>query len=436
MDDAGLMSDGDDGTRRSTVTEARALVVGAGPAGLVAAEHLATTGVSVTVIDQMPSPGRKFLLAGRGGLNLTHSEPLAAFLSRYGAVDDRLLRAIDAFDPSALRAWADGLGEPTFVGTSGRVFPESLRANGLLRSWLARLETLGVTIRTGVRWHGWAERTGNGDDGSGGAGAVHELEVVATGDTELLAPDAVILALGGASWPTVGSDGKWVQTLRSNGLAVSDLRASNCGIDVAWTQVFADRFAGEPIKNIALMVGGRTVRGELMVTEHGLEGGAVYALSRELRGALDAGGTAVIHVDLRPDLSVDALVDRLGRRRSKESLSTTLQRSLGLAPVAAGLLRESTGNDLPGDPAALAALVRSVPVRVDGMAPLERAISTAGGLQFDQLDEHMMIRSRPGTFVAGEMLDWDAPTGGYLLQASFATGVAAATGAIEWLATQ
>ena len=392
----------------------------------MAAERLAAAGSSVTVVEQMPSPGRKFLLAGRGGLNLTHSEPLPAFLERYGAVDDRLVRAIEAFDPSTLRAWAEDLGQPTFVGTSGRVFPESLRANDLLRAWLARLGALGIRIRTGVRWCGWSE------------GGVAQLEVVATGATELVRPDATILALGGASWPNVGADGAWVETLRGAGVAVADVRASNCGVDVAWTPVFSERFAGQPIKNVALTAGDRTVRGELMVTEHGLEGGAVYALSRELRALLDDGsagdgGSGTVRVDLRPDLGIDVLGERLGRRRVKESLSTSLQRSVGLPPVAVGLLREATGNELPGEPGALAALIRSVPVRVGGLAPLERAISTAGGLRFDQLDDHLMLVSRPGTFVAGEMLDWDAPTGGYLLQASFATGVAAAEGAVGWL---
>ena len=383
----------------------------------------------------MPSPARKLLLAGRGGLNLTHSEPLEDLLARYGAADDRLRRAVEAFDPTALRNWADSLGEPTFVGTSGRVFPESLRANGLLRAWIARLTSVGVQIRTGVRWRGWS-------DGGG-----HDLEVVATGERESLHPDVAILALGGASWPKVGSDGEWAPMLRSDGIDVTELRASNCGVDVAWTAVFVERFAGEPIKNVALTVGDRTVRGELMVTEHGLEGGAVYALSRELRSALAGsgrdgtsrsalgveGGSAVVHVDLRPDLSIDALAARLGRRRAKESTSTSLRRSVGLPPVAVGLLREATANELPADPSALAALIRAVPVRVDGLAPLARAISTAGGVCFDELDERMMLRSRPGTFVAGEMLDWDAPTGGYLLQASFATGIAAAEGALGWL---
>lgn len=399
---------------------ATALVVGGGPAGLLAAERLAGAGVSVTVVEQMPSPGRKLLLAGRGGLNLTHSEPLPAFLARYGDADRRLVAAVEAFGPGALRAWAEGLGEPTFVGTSGRVFPESLRSNDLLRAWHERLSSLGVVIRTGIQWCGWS-------------GDSHELRTVATGAVESVRPDVVVLALGGASWPKVGSDGRWVATLRAAEVAVTDLRASNCGIDVAWSAVFADRFAGEPVKNVALTVRGRTVRGELMVTEHGLEGGAVYALSRELRDSLDGSGSVLVHVDLRPDLDVEAIADRLGRRRAKESMSTSLQRSVGLPPVAVGLLREGVANRLPGDAAALAELVRSVPLRVDGLAPLERAISTAGGVRFDQLDGNLMLRARPGTFVAGEMLDWDAPTGGYLLQASFATGMAAAEGALAWI---
>lgn len=379
----------------------------------MAAEVLASAGVAVTVYEAMPSVGRKFLLAGRGGLNLTHSEPLDTFLSRYGPAAPRLRAAIEAFAPEDLRSWSADLGEPTFVGTSGRVFPESFRANRLLDAWLERLAGLGVELRTGVRWLGWD------DDGRlrlvGSDGVEHRVQAEAT-----------ILALGGASWPSTGSDGSWAAVLAEDGVAVTPLRPANSGVEVRWTSVFADRFAGTPIKNVALRCGDESTRGELMVTEHGLEGGAVYALTRSLHDALDQRRGTTAHVDLLPDLPPSAVSERLGRRRPKDSRSTALRRHLGLAPVAVGLLREATGNELPADDDALASLVKEVPIRVVGSAPLDRAISTAGGVSFDELDEHFMLRRRPGTYVVGEMLDGEAPTGGYLLQATFSTAVAAA----------
>jgi uncharacterized flavoprotein (TIGR03862 family) len=379
----------------------------------MAAEVLASAGVAVTVYEAMPSVGRKFLLAGRGGLNLTHSEPLDTLLSRYGPAAPRLRTAIEAFAPEDLRSWCADLGEPTFVGTSGRVFPESFRANRLLDAWLERLAGSGVELRTGVRWLGWD------DDGRlrliGSDGVEHRVQAEAT-----------ILALGGASWPSTGSDGSWAAVLAEDGVAVTALRPANSGVEVRWTSVFVDRFAGTPVKNVALRCGDESTRGELMVTEHGLEGGAVYALTRGLHDELDRAGDTLLHVDLAPDLDVAGVLTRLDRRRPKDSRSTALRRHLGLAPVAVGLLREATGNELPADDDALASLVKEVPIRVVGSAPLDRAISTAGGVSFDELDEHFMLRRRPGTYVVGEMLDGEAPTGGYLLQATFSTAVAAA----------
>ncbi|GEL93685.1 NAD(P)/FAD-dependent oxidoreductase [Cellulomonas composti] len=398
-----------------------AIVVGAGPAGLIAAETLARAGVSVTVLDRMPSPGRKFLLAGHGGLNLTHSEPRERFLSRYGPSADRLAPMLDVFGPDDLRAWCTGLGEATFVGTSGRVFPQAFRANPLFRAWLRRLDELGVTLRTRQRWVGWS------DDG-----ALRFMD--AAGDEHEVRADATVLALGGASWPRLGSDGTWAATLDARGVAVTRLRAANVGVRVDWTARHAERFAGVPLKSVALSVAGEpgSVRGDAMVTATGLEGGPVYALGVPIRSALDA-GRCVLHVDLRPDLGADEVARRLAVRRPRDSGSSWLRRTLGLDPVAISLVREAGGGALPDDPTTTAELVRAVPVVVTATMPIDRAISTAGGVAWDEVDASLMLRRLPGTFVAGEMIDWEAPTGGYLLQASFATGVVAARGVLAWL---
>lgn len=396
-----------------------ASVVGAGPAGLIAAETLARAGLDVVVIEAMPAVGRKFLLAGRGGLNLTHSESLDRFLTRYGDAPDVLLEAVRRFPPRSLRNWCDDLGEQTFVGSSGRVFPRTFRANRLLDSWLERLHSLGVVIRVGTAWTGWGESDA-------------DLLITTNGSTSKLTADVAVLALGGGSWPTTGSDGRWMTLMDEVGVAVDPFRASNCGLDVAWTEVFAERFAGTAVKNVSVTCAETTVRGELMITEHGLEGGGAYSLSMVVREALARAGAAELIVDLRPDLSVKGLAERLGRGRSGSSLSTVLTRQGGLAPVAVGLMRESTGNTLAPDPVALAKLAKCMTLTVTGTAPLHRAISSVGGVGFDQVDDSLMLRARPGVFVAGEMLDWDAPTGGYLLQGCFATGVAAAEGAIAW----
>ncbi len=401
-----------------------ASVIGGGPAGLIAAEVLARAGVSVTVYDRMPSVGRKFLLAGHGGLNITHSEDRDRLLARYGTSAGRLAPMLATFGPQDLRDWCAGLGEPTFIGSSGRVFPQAFRATPLFRAWLARLGELGVRIETRQRWTGWA------DDG----GALRLVDADAV--TRDVSSDVTVFALGGASWPRLGSDGGWVAPFSALGVAVTPLRAANVGVQVEWTDVFEDRFAGAPLKNVGLTVRGRpvpTVRGDAMVTRTGLEGGPVYAIGAAIREALDADGTCVVEVDLRPDLDVDQLADRLTHRRLKDSVSTWLRRSIGLVPVAIALLRESREDALPNDAAAAAALVKAVPVAVVGTMPIERAISTAGGIAWSEVDESLMLRALPGTFVAGEMLDWEAPTGGYLLQASFSTGVVAARGALARL---
>ena len=394
-------------------------VVGGGPGGLMAAQVLADAGRSVTVYERMPSVGRKFLLAGRGGLNLTHTESLERFLDRYGSARARLAPAIGAFGPADLRAWAEDLGETTFVGSSGRVFPTALRATPLLRSWLRRLAELGVVVRTGLSWDGWeADGTLRFSDRDGAI--VHERA------------DATVLALGGASWPRTGSDGAWVPVLEDRGVSVTRLRPANCGFSVAWSAPFRDRFAGTPVKNARLAFGPFTSRGDAMITASGIEGGPVYALAAHLRDALDVGRSTSIVLDLLPDVTGGELTARLRRGRPRDSLSSALGRA-GLAPVGIGLLREATGNALVADPAALSALAKAVPVYLVGPQPLGRAISTAGGVALDELDDGYMLRRRPGTFLAGEMLDWEAPTGGYLLQATFSTAVAAARGALSWL---
>lgn len=394
-------------------------VVGAGPAGLMAAEVMAQGGARVTVFDRMPAAGRKFLLAGRGGLNLTHSEPLDAFLGRYGAATPQLRAAIEAFPPEKLRAWCEALGQETFVGSSGRVFPRSLKASPLLRAWLRRLDAAGVVFKPRHCWTGWA------DDGA--------LTFETPSGVVTEPAGATVLALGGASWPRLGSDGSWAEIMSRAGVGMTPLRPANAGVLVSWSNVFRDRFEGMPLKRIALSLGGQTVRSEALVTRGGLEGGGIYALSVPIRAAIDATSKAMLHIDLRPDITVEALTMKLGAPRGKQSLSTFLRKAASLAPAAIGLLQESQAGKLSAlPPDALAELIKAVPVRLTGVADIAKAISTAGGIAFDAIDAQFMLRKKPGTFVAGEMLDWEAPTGGYLLQACFATGVAAGQGALRW----
>lgn len=392
-------------------------VIGAGPAGLMAAERLAQAGLRVTVHERMPSVARKFLMAGRGGLNLTHSEAAERFLSRYGPARNRVAGWLDAFPQADLIAWAEALGQQTFVGSSGRVFPRAMKASPLLRAWLRRLAGLGVEFRTRSRWTGWRD------------GAL----VFETPHGERLEwPDAVVLALGGASWPRLGADGAWADLLAAEGVALAPLRPANAGIDIAWSPVFRARFAGAPLKTLALSHDARTVRGEALVTAYGLEGGAVYALFPALREAIARDGVATITLDLKPDLDAAALAQRLSRPRGKASLSNHLRKAAGLDPVAIGLAREA--GPLPDAPETLAARIKAVPLAVTDVQGLARAISTAGGVALDAVDNRLMLEARPGVFVAGEMLDWEAPTGGYLLQACFGSGVVAARGVAEWLA--
>jgi len=399
----------------------RVAVIGAGPAGLMAAEVLAEAGASVTVYDRMPSVGRKLLMAGRGGLNLTHSEPMGPFLARYGAAQAWLAPMIEAFPPAALTAWAEALGQETFVGSSGRVFPKALKASPLLRAWLARLAAQGVEIRPRHEWLGWDAK-----------GALR----FATPDGKTTAkPDATILALGGASWPKLGSAGGWAPMLAKAGAEVTPLRAANAGFEVAWSEMFRDRFPGQPLKGVALTFGGQRVRGEAMVTKHGLEGGGIYALSAGIREALAAGKTAQLWLDLRPDLKAPALAARIALAPADQSVSNRLRKALHMTPLETNLLREAHGKDLPSDPEALAQAIKGAPLTLGAMRPIARAISTAGGVAASAVDADLMLTARPGVFVAGEMLDWEAPTGGYLLQACFATGVAAAKGALKFAAS-
>ncbi len=401
-------------------------IIGAGPAGLMAAERLARAGVAVVVHEAMPSVARKFLMAGRGGLNLTHSEEIEPFVGRYGAAAGTVGAWLERFSPTHLIGWAEGLGQATFTGSSGRVFPRAMKASPLLRAWLGRLAELGVEVRTRSRLTGPGLR--RDDDRREWVFQTPEGERIET-------PDAVVLALGGASWPRLGSDGGWREWLEAEGVAVEAFRPSNVGFDVAWSDVFADRFSGQPLKPVALTHGERTVRGEAMVTRYGLEGGAVYALSAGLREAIERDGTAALTVDLRPDLTVEALAGRLARPRGKDSATNWLRKVAGLSPVAVGLLREIPG-ELPVGADKLAKRIKAVRLTLTGVQGLARAISSAGGVRLDQVDAGLMLTAMPGVFVAGEMLDWEAPTGGYLLQASMASGVVAAEGVLGWLETQ
>jgi uncharacterized flavoprotein (TIGR03862 family) len=407
----------------SLASQNQVAVIGAGPAGLMAAEVIALGGVAVTIYDAMPSAGRKLLMAGRGGLNLTHSEPLPEFLKRYREATPKLAGAISAFPPDALREWSEALEQPTFVGSSGRVFPQAFKASPLLRAWLRRLDSMGVQLKLRHRWIGWDEN-----------GCL--LFQTSDGPTAVNA-SATVLALGGASWPRLGSDGAWAKTLAAMGVAITELKPANCGFSVAWSDIFRDRFEGHPLKGAALSFGAQTVRGEAIMTRTGIEGGAIYALSAELREAIAALGQATLHVALRPDLEISELVVRLSVPKAKQSFSNWLRKAAHLSPVAIGLLQEAavaSGAVLSSlSTASLAGLINDVPIKLDGIAPIARAISTAGGISFDELDADFMIRRLPGTFAAGEMLDWEAPTGGYLLQASFATGVAAGRGVLKYL---
>src|SRR5215831_4842490 len=394
-------------------------IVGGGPAGLMASDVLARGGARVIVHDRMPAIGRKFLLAGRGGLNLTHSEPVEQFLKRYGSAAPWLRSVIEAFSPDDLRAFSAELGQPTFVGSSGRVFPKAMKASPLLRAWLRRLSTMGVTFKLRHRWLGW--------DDTG------QLIFDAPDGRTAVTADASVLALGGASWPQLGSDGSWAAAMTAAEIVVTPLRPANCGFLVDWSDLFRTRFEGQPLKRIALSFANRSVRGEAVITKLGLQGGGLYALSDVLRDAIAATGQAILQIDLCPDRSAAALAQKLSAPRRKQSLANVLRKAASLSPAAIGLLREASTRLSQLAPAELTNLIKAVPIRLVGIEPITKAISTAGGVSFDEIDTSFMLRRRAGTFVAGEMLDWEAPTGGYLLQGCFATGAAAGHGALRWL---
>lgn len=398
-------------------------VIGGGPAGLMAAEVLAGAGLRVDVYDAMPSVGRKFLLAGKGGMNITHAEAYDAFVGRYGARSREVGQWLEGFGPAAVREWIHDLGIDTFVGTSGRVFPTDMKAAPLLRAWLHRLRESGVRLHMRHRWLGW--------DGAG------QLRF-ATPDGELaLAPDAVVLALGGASWPRLGSDGAWLPVLAGRGVDTTPLVPSNCGFDVAWSEHFSSRHAGEPLMTVAIEYTGQdgqrhSRRGQFVVTATGIEGSLVYAISAPLRDQVESEGRATIWLDLCPDLPLHRVQDAVAHPRGSRSLSSHLQSRLGIKGVKAGLLRERLSKEAMADPVALAAAIKRLPLVLERTRPVEEAISSAGGVRFEALDG-MMLRRVPGVFVAGEMVDWEAPTGGYLLTACFASGRAAGRAAAAWL---
>ncbi|WP_165666372.1 TIGR03862 family flavoprotein [Metapseudomonas otitidis] len=396
-------------------------VVGGGPAGLMAAEVLARAGVHVDLYDAMPSVGRKFLLAGVGGMNITHSEPLAPFLGRYGERRDEMAALLDGFDAEALRGWIHDLGIDTFVGTSGRVFPTDMKAAPLLRAWLKRLRELGVQVRTRHRWLGWAE-----------GGALR----LATPDGEVrVEASACLLALGGGSWARLGSDGAWVPLLEARGVSVRRLQPSNCGFEVAgWSALLKEKFAGAPIKPVAMALDDAPPRqGEFVLTEQGVEGSLVYALSAAIRERINQDGQATVYLDLLPNQPVEKVRAALARPRGSRSMAKHLHSQLGLDGARAGLLRELSSQEDFQDPARLAAVIKRLPLTLVRPRPLDESISSAGGVPFEALTEGLMLKDVPGVFCAGEMLDWEAPTGGYLLTACFASGRRAGLGMLDWL---
>ncbi len=397
-----------------------AVVIGAGPAGLMAAEALAQAGLTVEVFDAMPSVGRKFLLAGVGGMNITHSEPYPAFVGRYAERQDNIDALLRDFDAEALRQWIHGLGIETFVGTSGRVFPTDMKAAPLLRAWLKRLRDSGVVIHTRHRWLGW--------------NAEGALRVAYPQGERLLAPAVVVLALGGGSWSRLGSDGSWQVLLAERGVDISPLQPSNCGFEVAgWSALLKEKFAGAPLKNIALSVPGSAPRkGEFILTAQGVEGSLVYALSAPVREAINRTGQGQLLLDLLPDKPVDKVAQALARPRGSRSMAKHLHSQLGIDGVKAALLRELTEQATVAAPDALARAIKALPITLVRTRPLDEAISSAGGVRFEALDEGLMLQSMPGVFCAGEMLDWEAPTGGYLLTACFASGLRAGRAAADW----
>ncbi|PZO82283.1 MAG: aminoacetone oxidase family FAD-binding enzyme [Micavibrio aeruginosavorus] len=396
-------------------------IIGGGPAGLIAAEKLSAEGFTVTVYERKPSLARKFLMAGRGGLNITHSENIESFATRYrGGCGDPVQKAIHDFTPDFLRAWCEGLGQETFVGSSGRVFPKSLKASPLLRAWIARLSAQGVQFRMQSTWAGWTDEDAL-------------RFIVQDGREDTVRADAVILAMGGASWPSLGSDGSWANILSGKGVTVNPFLPANCGFHVAWSDIFREKFSGQPLKGIALECNGQRALGEMMIDHKGVEGGAVYALSSHIRDSVMRGGPAHLRIDLRPNMSVQDITGKLSHvSRGRKSFSTYLQKALSLNPVSISLLREADKQIAEKDVGSLANLIKSIPLTLTRPFDIDRAISSAGGIAASELNNALMLKKIPGVFCAGEMLDWEAPTGGYLLQACFATGAAAAQGVKDY----
>jgi uncharacterized flavoprotein (TIGR03862 family) len=399
-------------------------VIGGGPAGLMAAEVLCQGGAKVDLFDAMPSVGRKFLMAGKGGMNITHSESPLSFARRYGSREENIAPFLVSFSADALRAWIHALGIETFVGSSGRVFPREMKAAPLLRAWLHRLREAGVSFHMRHRWLGWDE---------------HNALRFATPDAEKrIEADAVIMALGGGSWAHLGSDGQWVPLFKKRGVSVAPLKPSNCGFDTHWSEHFSTRYAGEPVKTVALSYTDtagieQLKQGEIMITAGGIEGGLIYALSAGLRDKITENGKVQIYLDLLPGKDQQQVMNEIMHPRGSRSISSHLQSRLGIKGVKAGLLRELVGAEAYADPKRLGAAIKHLPLILTAPRPLDEAISSAGGVMFEALDEQLMIRSFPGVFCAGEMLDWEAPTGGYLLTACFASGKAAGHGALNWL---
>jgi len=408
------------------VVAVRAAVIGGGPAGLMAAEVLLAAGVQVDLYDAMPSVGRKFLLAGKGGLNITHAEPAEKFLLRYGIRKIQIAALLENFGADALRAWVCDLGIDTFVGTSQRVFPKEMKAAPLLRVWLHRLRAAGLRIHVRHRWTGWT------DDGA--------LRFAAPAGEQIIHANCTVLALGGGSWARLGSDGAWVPLLTARGVAVAPLLPSNCGFEIAWSTHFREHFAGQPVKAVAVTMTdaqGTTQRrqGEFTISDYGVEGSLIYALSAPLRNTIAAQGSVRLQLDLAPDKDLVRVLAEVSHPRGSRSLSSHLQGRLGIKGVKAGLLREVLNAAEMREPQRLAATIKALPLRLTAARPLDEAISSAGGVLFETLDEQLMLKSLPGVFCAGEMLDWEAPTGGYLLTACFASGRAAGMGALRYLQT-
>jgi uncharacterized flavoprotein (TIGR03862 family) len=407
----------------ATSNSSRVAVIGAGPAGLMAAEVLAAGGMQVDVYDAMPSAGRKFLLAGKGGMNITHSEPYERFVGRYNERSREVAQWLDAFRPEQVREWIHGLGVDTFIGSSGRVFPTDMKAAPLLRAWLHRLRESGVRLHMRHRWHGWKD----------GALVFSTPEGMVQADAR-----ATVLAMGGASWPRLGSDGAWTPLLAERGVEVAPLVPANCGFDADWSAFFAERFAGEPLTTVGVTfvnAGGSKEwrKGQFVITSTGVEGSLVYAISAPVRDQIARDGGATIWLDLAPDHDADRVLAEVARPRGSRSMSSHLQSRLGIKGVKAGLLRECLGADDYADPAQLATAIKALPLVLRRPRPIAEAISSAGGIRLEAIDEKMMLRALPGVFVAGEMLDWEAPTGGYLLTACFASGRTAGSGALSWL---